>query len=336
MEIRENVILAPYTTFRIGGPARFFCEVESREDLKSALKFSKEKNLQVFVLGGGSNILVSDKGFSGLVVKMGIKGLEFKDEKDFSILTAGAGENWDNLVAETVGRNLGGLENLSLIPGTVGGAVCQNIGAYGTELKDVLESVEALDVGSGEIKTFSNSGCEFGYRESVFKKREGLVVLRASIKLSKNPKPNINYPDLAKRFERKMPFLAEIRNAVIEIRRNKLPYPSKVGNAGSFFKNPTIEISNFKLLISKHPDLKGFKQDNGLVKLSSAQLIEKCGWKGKRHGNVGISDQHSLVLVNHGGGKAEEIVSLAEDIKNHINNAFGVNIEPEVLILSHF
>src|SRR3990167_8969452 len=165
MEIRKNIILAPYTTLGIGGPARYFCEVGSVDDLKSALKFSKENSLRFFILGGGSNILISDKGFDGLVIKMEIKGREFKDE----LLIVGAGENWDEVVVAAVERGLGGIENLSLIPGTAGAAVCQNIGAYGVEIKDVLESVEVLDAESREIKTFSNNNCRFGYRFSVFK-----------------------------------------------------------------------------------------------------------------------------------------------------------------------
>ena len=329
MEIRENVTLAPYTTFKIGGPARYFCEVESVDDLKNALKFSKENDLHFFILGGGSNILVSDKGFDGLVIKMGIKGMEFNGE----LLTAGAGENWDGVVEQAVEKNLGGIENLSLIPGTAGAAVCQNIGAYGVELKDILESVEVLDAESGKIKTFSNNNCRFGYRFSVFKNDNNLIILRTNLMLSKNSKPNINYPDLAKIFEDKKPSVSEIRNAVMQIRRRKLPYPDELGNAGSFFKNPEISETQFKNLIISYPDLKGFNSSKGLVKLSAAQLIEKCGWKGKTCGNVGVSNKHSLVLVNYGKGTAEEIIGLAEDIKMAVKDGFGVDLEPEVQVV---
>ncbi|MEK7076506.1 MAG: UDP-N-acetylmuramate dehydrogenase [Patescibacteria group bacterium] len=335
MEIRENVILAPYTTFRIGGPARYFCEVTSIEDLKRALQFSKENNLHFFILGLGSNILVSDKGFGGLVIKMGIKGLEFKEGNEGSIMSAGAGENWDEVIAASVERGHSGIENLSLIPGTAGAAVYQNIGAYGVELKDVLESAKVLDIGSGEIKTYSNKDCKFGYRNSVFKtnKKQDLIILKINLRLLKNNEPNLNYPDLAKMFEGKKPSALEVRNAVIEIRKNKLPYPAEVGNAGSFFKNPTIKTSNFQFLISKHPDLKGFDQGDGTVKLSAAELIEKCGWKGKTRGNVGVSGKHALVLVNYGKGTEEEILDLAKEIKNVVRDQFGMELEPEVEVV---
>ncbi|MBI2062595.1 MAG: UDP-N-acetylmuramate dehydrogenase [Candidatus Yanofskybacteria bacterium] len=328
MNIKKNVILAPYTTFRIGGPARYFCEVGSVDDLKDALQFSKENNLPLFILGGGSNVLVSDKGFDGLVIKMEIKGLEFNGE----LLNAGAGENWDDVVGKAVAEDLGGIENLSFIPGTVGGAVYQNIGAYGVELKDVLKSLEAVDARSREIKTFSNSDCRFGYRDSVFKTKEkgNFIILRVNLELSKNREPKIDYPDLVKIFGGKQPTILEVRNAVIRIRQNKLPYPHEAGNAGSFFKNPIVPISNYQLLISKYSDLKGRDLGNGSVKLSAAQFIEKCGWKGKAYGNIGVSEKHSLVLVNYGNGTAEEIINLAEKIKKAVKTEFGVVLEPEV------
>lgn len=332
MEIRKNVILAPYTTFRIGGPARYFCEVQGVGDLKEALNFSKTNNLHFFILGGGSNILFSDNGFNGLIIKMEIKGLEFKDGEDFSTLSAGAGEDWDYLVGKAVERNLGGIENLSLIPGTAGAAVYQNIGAYGVELKDVLEGLEVLDAESGEIKTFSNKDCRLQYRDSIFKKKEGtrFIILKVIMRLSKNWEPKINYPDLVKAFEGTKPSILDVRSAIIKTRKNKLPYPDEVGNAGSFFKNPTIKISNFQFLISKHSDLKGFDQGDGNIKLPAAQLIEKCGWKGKTYGNVGISDKHSLVLVNYGEGTAKEIIDLSEKIKKTVKDKFEVELELEV------
>lgn len=332
MEIRENIVLAPYTTFRIGGPARYFCEVGSIDDLKSALRFSKENNLCFFILGGGSNILVSDKGFDGLVIKMGIKGLEFKGGGDYAILSVGAGEDWDCVVGQVVERNLSGIENLSLIPGTVGAAVYQNIGAYGVELKDVLERVDFFDASSGEIKTFSNKNCQFAYRDSVFKHKEGenLIIVKVYFKLFKNHKVKINYPDLIKIFEDKIPSIADVRQAIIKTRKRKLSYPDEIGNAGSFFKNPVVMEVQFKNLISNRPDLKGLILGDGLVKLSAAQLIEKCGWKGKVYGNVGVSEKHSLVLVNYGKGTAEEIANLAKEIKKLVKDEFLIDLEPEV------
>jgi len=331
MTINENIILAPYTTFGIGGPARYFCEVESVKDLKSALKFSKENNLRFFVLGGGSNILISDEGFNGLVIKMVIKGLEFNEE----LISAGAGESWDYLVEQAVEINLGGIENLSLIPGTIGAATYQNIGAYGVELKDVFESAEVFDINSGEIRTLFKKDCCFDYRDSIFKHKEGknFVILKACLRLNKNNKPKINYPDLAKIFKDKTPSVLEIRNVVIQTRRNKLPYPDEIGNAGSFFKNPTTTEIQFKNLILKHPDLKGFNLDGGLVKLSAGQLIERCGWKGRRNEKVGVSNKHSLVLVNYGKGTANQILDLAKQIEESIKNEFGVILEREVQVI---
>ena len=343
MEIRENVILAPYTTFRIGGPARYFCEVGNLGDLRSALKFSKDNNLRFFILGGGSNILVSDKGFDGLVIKMGIRGLEFKDFGNYTIVSAGAGESWDYVVERAVKINLGGIENLSLIPGTAGAAVYQNIGAYGVELKDVLESAEVLNVDSGEIKIFSNEDCLFGYRNSVFKinKDRNSIILKVNLKLYKNQEPKISYPDLIKIFEGKKPSIAYVRVAVIEVRMNKIPYPPNImpqilknkghlPNAGSFFKNPIVTAEHFKRITLNHSDLKGFKLKDGTVKLFVAQLIEKYGWKGKRFGNVGVSEKHSLVLVNYGDGTAEEVTNIADNITKSIKNGFGLDLEPEV------
>lgn len=332
MTIKENVILAPYTTFGIGGPARYFCEVVEIEDLKNALKFSRENKLRFFVLGGGSNILISDNGFDGLIIRMAIKGLEFDDE----LLRAGAGENWDYIVEQAVERGLCGIENLSLIPGTAGAAVYQNIGAYGVELKDVLESAEALDVNSGKIITISNKECCFGYRDSIFKHKEGigLVVLGICLKLSKNQKPKINYPDLVKIFEGKEPSISEVRSAVIKIRFNKLPYPNEAGNAGSFFKNPTVTETQFNSLIFKHSDLRGFCLGDDLIKLSAGQLIEKCGWKGRKNGGVGVSEKHSLVLINHGKGTADQILDLAGKITESVKNEFGVVLEPEVQMVA--
>lgn len=337
MIIKENVILAPYTTFRIGGPARYFCEVKTIEEVKNALRFSRENNLRFFILGGGSNILISDKGFDGLVIKMEINGLEFNGE----LLSVGAGENWDYVVEEAVKRNLGGIENLSLIPGTVGGAVCQNIGAYGAELKDVLTSVKAYDARTGDIVELSNKECGFEYRSSIFKNNKNLIVFEAELLLLKSSKPNLSYSDLQKLFSSTQPTISEIRQAVIDIRQAKLPYPPNImpqilknkghlPNAGSFFKNPVVSESVFENLILKYPDLKWFNSNSGSVKLSAAQLIEKCGWKGKKYGGVGVSDKHSLVLVNYGNGMVEELIKLAGEIKESVKKEFGIDLESEV------
>ena len=344
MKIKQNLPLAPLTTFEIGGPAKFFVEVQSIDDLSEAARFAKDKDLPIFVLGGGSNILISDKGFDGLVIKMHIKGMKFENGQNGVALTAGAGEMWDDVVAKTVELGYGGIENLSLIPGTVGGAVYQNIGAYGSELKDVLASVKIFNIKTGRIVELSNKECGFKYRSSVFQKDRNLIVLEAELLLPKNHVPNILYSDLQSRFEGTNPTIAEVRQAVVEIRLSKIPYQQNimphffkhdghlpfVGNAGSFFKNPTIEISKFESLISKHLDLKGRDLGNSLVKLSAGQLIEKCGLKGKRLGNIGVSEKHALILVNYGGGTSKELAKLEKIIKTDIKAKFGIELEPEV------
>mgnify|MGYP001563750202 CR=1 FL=1 len=344
MKIKPNIPLAPLTTFGIGGNAKFFVEVSDVEELKEAVKFTKENKLPIFVLGGGSNILISDNGFDGLVVKMDIRGLNFSDIPAGWYIRVGAGEMWDNVVAQAVELNAGGIENLSLIPGTAGGAVYQNIGAYGSEIKDVLIFVQAYDISIDNIVRLSNEECDFEYRSSIFKKNKNLIVLEAELLLPKNYIPNLLYSDLQNQFNGRNPTITEIRQAVIEIRLSKIPYQQNIvphffqddghqpfmGNAGSFFKNPIIKISNFEFLISKYLDLKGKNVGNGLVKLSAGQLIEKCGFQGKRFGNVGVSAKHALILINYGGGTSKELAELENIIETAVKAEFGIELEKEV------
>ena len=306
------------------------------------INFAKKHKLKIFILGRGSNVLLPDKGIKGLVLKMSIKGIIFQD----NIVYAGAGEKWDKVVAMAVSKNLGGIENLSLIPGTVGGAVYQNIGAYEAELKDVLESVDVFDIKSGEIKKLSNKECLFAYRTSIFQKSAGknYIIFGVILKLSTIFFPNIKYPDLTKNFNLYSHYdraldtiskitLNEIRKAVIKIRKSKLDYPTaSIGTAGSFFKNPVITISNFQFLISNRPDIKGRDLGNGLVKLSAGQLIEMAWWKGKQFRNVGVSEKHALVLVSFKKAKAKDILRLANKIQKSVKTKFGVTLEPEVKI----
>ena len=350
-DIKQNISLASLTTFGIGGKARFFVEVASADELAEAVKFTGNNKLAVFVLGGGSNALVSDDGFDGLVIKMNICGITPTNTSTGLIVRAGAGETWDNVVAKSIELNAGGLENLSLIPGTVGGAVCQNIGAYGVELKDVLVSVKTYDISNGNVGRLSNKECGFKYRSSVFKKDENLIILEAELFLSENNKPDLSYPDLSAVFKNRRPNIGEVRSAIIEIRKNKLPYPDEIGNAGSFFKNPIITSEQFKELKNKYTDLRsspvrgktprlesGSSADHAFqsgrtsngIKLSAAQLIEKTGWKGKRYGSVGVSDKHSLVLVNYGKGTAKEMCNLESEIRESVEAKFGVKLSLEV------
>ena len=331
MKIGENIFLAPYTTFKIGGKAKFFIEAKHIDDVKDGIKFAEQKGLPFFILGGGSNILISDKGFCGLVIRVSIRGIQ----RDKNILQIGAGHNWDNVVAYAVRENLSGIENLSLIPGTIGGAVFQNIGAYGAELSDVITSVVALNTTTGKIEKRSHKEGRFGYRKSIFQEHSGeLVILKATIKLSPKFKPNLSYHDIKEYFHNRAVTLSTIRKAVISIRRAKLPYPDTIANAGSFFKNPIISNARGITLIKKHPELKQKKAKGG-IKLSAGQLIELTKWKGRRIDNVGVSDKHSLVLVNYNNGTAEEIVNLARKIQNSVLRRFSVRLEPEVVILNY-
>lgn len=332
MKIQKNIKLAKYTTFHIGGKAEFFAVVKTIAELVGATSFSKKNNLKIFILGGGSNVLLPNEGMRGLVIKMTIQGIKF----DGNTVYAGAGEMWDRVVTEAVKRGLAGIENLSLIPGTVGGAVYQNIGAYGAELKDVVGSVEVFDILSGKIVVFPKNQCGFGYRESVFQKSEGknYIITGVKLKLSKKYIPNIKYPDLIKYFGSKKPSVQEMRQAIVKIRKSKLDYPTTtIGTVGSFFKNPVITVAKFKSLTSRFPDIIGRDFGNNQIKLFAGQLTEKAGWKGKKSKNVGVSKKHAMVLVSYKGAKSKDIINLAKLMQKSVKNKFGIKLEPEVKIV---
>jgi UDP-N-acetylmuramate dehydrogenase len=334
LRTKTCVPLAPLTTFKLGGPTRMLARVRSVAELEEAFELGRRESLATFVLGGGSNVLFADGGFDGLVLKVDLRGMEFVDAGDGVALRAGAGETWDNLAKEAVKRNLGGIENLSLIPGSVGGALYQNIGAYGAELKDVLQSAQAFDVRTRQARTLTNGECRFGYRHSVFQQKPELVVLSATLRLSRATRPHLGYPDLARRFRSKPePSLRQVRRAVIHIRKGKFPYAERLGNAGSFFKNPVVRAKQFEDLLERWPDLKSFPWGPGCVKVPAAQMIEKAGWKGKRFGNVGVSERHSLVLVHYGHGTSAELLDLARRIVEDVEKNFGIRLEPEVRIV---
>lgn len=336
VKIHRNINLAEYTTFHIGGNADFFARIKSLEELRDAVAYARNNKLPIMILGEGSNVLLPDGKIRKLILKIDVRGITFKNNRVY----AGAGEMWDKVVKSAVSKNLGGTENLSLIPGTVGGAVYQNIGAYGTELKDILGFVDVFDIDSGRIKKISAKDCKFGYRDSVFQHHAGekYIILRAELKLNKNPIPNIIYPDLAKYFEGKNKKEIKIKNirlALLKIRKSKLVYPTQeIGTAGSFFKNPEISTRKFNELLKKYPDLKGKITLSGNTKLSAGQLIEKSGWKGKRLGNVGVSSKHALVIVSYGKARAEEVLALARSVQDSVKNQFSVALEPEVKILT--
>lgn len=334
MQIQEHVSLRHLNTFGLDQCARYFTEPHTPEQLKEALNWSKEKGLPVWILGGGSNVLLT-KDLEGLVVKVGIKGREVIEEKETDVLVkVGAGENWHDFVTFAIARGWGGVENLSLIPGTVGAAPIQNIGAYGVEIKDVFHSLEAIDKVTAQSVEFTSEACAFGYRDSYFKRegRDRYVICHVTFKLSKSPVFNLSYgmvEDTMHELGHVEPSLMAVSDTVSHIRRQKLPDPAKLGNAGSFFKNPVIPAHHFQFLKEKYPTLPGFPTEGG-IKIPAAWLIEQSGWKGKRWGTVGVHERQPLVLVNYGAGKGRDILHLSQAIVNSVAEKFSVLLEAEV------
>lgn len=341
MEIKEHVLLASHTTFKIGGPARYFCSVTNISELTEAVLFAQKNNLPVFVLGAGSNILVSDNGFDGLVIHMDIQGIEIHEHTK---IKAGAGVLWDALVEYAVQNDLYGIENLSYIPGTVGAAPVQNIGAYGAEFKDVAHEVEVFNTETMQIETLTKETCAFGYRDSVFKKKEGekYIIVEVCIKLKKkinNSKELLNllYKDVKEYINThniSKPTLQTVRNAIIDIRKKKLPDIRDVGTAGSFFKNPVITREHFRKLQEKFPNIPSFEVDELHVKIPIAWVLDNVlHLNGYTVGNVGLFKTQPLALVHYGGGTAQEIISLSEKIIFLVKKEIDVTLEREVLFV---
>lgn len=338
-EIKEGQNLKPFNTLGIEARASKFVSIESGEQLKAVLRDPELKKYPFFVLGGGSNVLfVGD--FDGLVLHMAIKGIEVisQDEEDV-LIRAGAGENWHQLVLHCVDKGWGGIENLSLIPGTVGAAPIQNIGAYGVELREVFESLRAVNVETGKTKIFDSRECRFGYRDSIFKNelKDKYIITHVTLRLSKHPDLNTSYGAIRSKLEEKgikQPTIKDISDMVIEIRNSKLPAPGDIGNAGSFFKNPVISSALFDKLKQNYPEIPGYPVDNEKgVKVPAGWLIEETGWKGKIVGNTGTYRQQALVIVNHGGATGDEILKLAKKIRNSVKDKFGIKLVPEVNII---
>lgn len=336
MQIQSEVSLKPYNTFGIDVKARQFVEITQLADLQTLLKEYSQTPL--LILGGGSNILFT-QDFDGLVVKIKLKGVSVIREDDTHVwLEVAAGEIWHDLVMFCVKQGYGGIENLSLIPGTVGAAPMQNIGAYGVEIKQVIETVQAVERSSGQIKTFKNEECKFGYRESVFKNiyKDQYIITGITLKLSKKPQFNTSYGAIQETLEAnnvQTLSIQAISEAVCQIRSSKLPDPTKIGNAGSFFKNPEISLNQFESLKKSFPHIVGYNLPNGKVKVPAGWLIEQCGWKGKRLGDIGVHTRQALVLVNYGGGDGNEIKKLALDIQASVKQKFGIDIKPEINII---
>ncbi len=338
--IEEKVPLSGLSTFKVGGHASYLLRVTSCDEIKEAVLFAKEKSLPVMFLGGGSNILFGDSGFNGLILKIDIKGIRAEEQKggrEEVLVTVGAGEGWDAFVAWTLAHGYFGLENLSAIPGTVGAAPIQNIGAYGVEAKDSIESVEVFDTESLEFKVLSNKECKFGYRSSIFKTPEGksLVVTGATFRLSKLAEPKIGYKDLALYFKDKgIPTALEVRDAVTHIRGRKFPDLDTYGTAGSFWKNIICEASVAESLKAKYPDLPVYDAADGKKKLSTAFILDKvCGLREYRVGNVGLFAAQTLVVTNYGGATAEEIKNFIAKVKLIVKEKTGIVLEEEVVVL---
>jgi UDP-N-acetylmuramate dehydrogenase len=339
MTILENVDLQSLNTFGLKVSTWRFVTIRSLEGAKALFQsplFRKDKHL---ILGGGSNVLFT-KDFDGLVVKVELRGIEILNENEDAVtLKVGAGENWHQFVIYCVERNWGGVENLSLIPGTIGAAPIQNIGAYGVEIKNIITSVEAMEIDTGKIKTFKNSECNFGYRDSIFKQSEKDKYLISSITLTltkRNHQFNISYgaiEEILKQQGISHPTVKSISDAVIQIRRSKLPDPQVVGNAGSFFKNPTIENRLYESIKKDYPSFPSYPSADGLVKIPAAWLIEQCGWKGKTFDHIGVHKNQALVLVNYGGGEGNKIWQLALDIKASVQQKFNITLQPEVNVI---
>lgn len=333
MKIEKNVPLAPYTTFHIGGSAAFFCEVTTEDELVEAVQFAGENNLPVTVLGGGSNVLVSDDGVAGLLIHMCIQGISYED----TTVHAGAGVVFDELIQDVVAHGLWGIENLSAIPGTVGASVVQNIGAYGVEVDQSVHSVRVYDMHEKKLSTVTNAQCTFSYRDSFFK-CEGkgrYIVTQVTFSLTKKSSPQVTYKDLAQYFEgSKIPTIQDVRTAIISIRAGKFPDTNVIGTAGSFFKNPVLTDDEYVRLCLKYPLLPCYFYGNG-VKIPLAWILDNVlSLRGFRSGNIGAYEKQPLVFVNYANGTAEEVNAFADMIAQKVFTATSIHIEREVQSIS--
>lgn len=347
INIRENVQLAPYTTMKIGGRARFFVRADDEDDVVSAVQFARSQNLPLFVLGGGSNVLIADNGFDGLVIKIGLSGFVFHVPSSESVLdpnsklvTAGAGEDWDKFVAFCVDSDLAGVECLSGIPGLVGGTPVQNVGAYGQEVSETIVSVCCLEIETLRFVTMTNSECGFSYRKSIFNSTDigRYIVLGVTFSLKENGEPKIVYKDIREYFGERKPSLSEVRETVLSIRRAK----SMVINAddpnsrsaGSFFKNPIVSRETFASIRAEFDSVPSFSVDQENVKIPAAWLIENAGFgKGYALGRAGISSKHTLAIINRGGANAADILALKDEIQAAVKSKFDITLTPEPIFI---
>ena len=338
MDIIKNKSLRSYNTFGVDCISSFFTTINNLKDLDELYQHKLYKSQKKLILGGGSNILFTSN-FDGLVIKNEIKGIEIiKETNDIVEVQIGAGVNWHEFVIHAVNNKWGGIENMSLIPGNCGTAPMQNIGAYGVEIKDTFVSLNAYEIETGKIVSFDRKRCEFGYRDSVFKNdlKDQYIILDIRLRLQKKPTLNTKYGDINNTLIKNKvsnPTIKDISDAVIQIRTSKLPDPKKIGNAGSFFKNPIISQGQFKEIKMKFPEIVSYPVNEQKVKLAAGWLIEKAGWKGKNFGNYGVHKKQSLVLVNYNSANGREIFNLSQEILEDVFNKFQVKLEREVNIL---
>ncbi|MFA4851174.1 MAG: UDP-N-acetylmuramate dehydrogenase [Bacteroidales bacterium] len=338
MIISENVSLKPYNTFGIGANARVFAEMQSVQDIQIFCNIPQYRDSQKLILGGGSNILFT-KDYDDVIVKINTKGIiKIKGTKDHVYLNVQSGEVWNDFVNYCLLNNFGGLENLALIPGNVGSCPIQNIGAYGAEVKDCIESVEVLDMHTLQMWELNNSECRFGYRDSIFKHelKGKVIILSVTFKLTKKHTLHLEYPAIQAELDTlgiNNPTIQGVAQAIANIRLCKLPDPKEIGNAGSFFKNPSVSKSDFNTLKFDFNDIPSHAQTDGTFKVSAGWLIEQCGWKGRREGDAGVHKNQALVLVNYGNATGKDILNLANKIQKSVLEKFGLQLEMEVNVV---
>lgn len=337
LQIQRNVSLKNFNTFGVECHANYFVEINHRDELDELFLDPQWKEMKRLVLGGGSNMLFIND-FDGLVIRINIRGIEHRINHNEVFIEAGAGEVWNDLVNFCVTRGYAGLENLSLIPGSVGASPVQNIGAYGVELKDVFHSCCAFEIATGKFKTFTKEACKFGYRESIFKSelKDRHIIVSVKLQLSLVPSFNLKYGAIEEELSKRnitSPTIKDVSQVVSHIRVAKLPDPSTIGNAGSFFKNPVIDDKTFEMIKSKFPDIVHYPAGSHEVKLAAGWLIEQCGWKGKIAGNTGTWKNQALVLVNHGNATGSEVYTLSSEIINSVYTRFGILLQREVNII---
>ncbi len=338
LQIQTNASLKNFNTFGIDAIAKYFVEINHKEELAELFLDPQWKQMKMLVLGGGSNMLLLNN-FDGLVIRINIRGIEHRISHNDVFVEAGAGEVWNDLVNFCVIRGYAGLENLSLIPGSVGASPIQNIGAYGVELKDVFYSCNAFELSTGIFKTFTKADCRFDYRESIFKNefKGQYIIVSVKFHLSLISNFNLKYGAIEQELANRNinnPTLKDISQVVSQIRVSKLPDPSTIGNAGSFFKNPIINAEQFEQLKLKFPEIVSYPANENQVKLAAGWLIEQCGWKGKVSGNTGTWKNQALVLVNHGGATGAEVYQFSSQIIDSVYTKFGVTLQREVNIIS--